>query len=63
MSKPDFTGEDAVEFWDITNREGWAISELAQKGISSRAYVPGPYSPREGLPSAFDQWYLQRLGQ
>jgi len=61
MSKPNFDGNDAVEFWDITNREDWAISELAQKGISSRAYVPGAYSPREGLPSAFDQWYLRRL--
>jgi Rieske 2Fe-2S family protein len=63
MSKPDFNGDDAVEFWDITNREDWAISELAQQGISSRAYVPGPYSPREGLPSAFDQWYLEHMGK
>ena len=60
MAKPQFSGDDAVEFWDITNREDWAISELAQKGVSSRAYVPGPYSAREGLPSAFDQWILQQ---
>jgi Rieske 2Fe-2S family protein len=58
MSKPDFTADDAVEFWDITNREDWAISELAQLGISSRAYAPGPYSNREGLLCAFDQWIL-----
>jgi len=63
MSKAHFNGDDAVEFWDITNREDWAISELAQKGISSRAYVPGPYSPREGLPGAFDQWYLEHMGK
>lgn len=63
ISKPDFDGDDAVEFWDVTNREDWAISELAQKGISSRAYRPGPYSPREGLPRAFDQWYLEQLGK
>jgi Rieske 2Fe-2S family protein len=60
MAKSDFNADDAVEFWDITNRQDWAISELAQKGISSRAYVPGPYSPREGLPAAFDRWILQR---
>jgi Rieske 2Fe-2S family protein len=60
MAKPDFDARDAVEFWDITNREDWAISELAQLGVSSRAYEPGPYSPREGLPSAFDQWILQQ---
>ena len=60
MAKPDFNADDAVEFWDTTNREDWGISELAQQGISSRAYVPGPYSPRERLPSAFDQWILLR---
>ena len=59
MAKPDFNADDAVEFWHTTNREDWGISELAQQGISSRAYVPGPYSPRERLPAAFDQWILK----
>jgi Rieske 2Fe-2S family protein len=63
MAKPDFNGNDAVEFWDMTNREDWGISELAQKGISSRAYTPGPYSPREALPAAFDQWILAQERQ
>jgi Rieske 2Fe-2S family protein len=58
MAKPDFIADDVVEFWDMTNKEDWAISELAQNGIRSRAYAPGPYSPREGLLSAFDQWIL-----
>ncbi|HEX3321796.1 MAG TPA: aromatic ring-hydroxylating dioxygenase subunit alpha [Terriglobales bacterium] len=60
MAKPGFTGDDAVEFWDMTNREDWGISELSQKGISSRAYEPGPYSPQEGLPKAFDRMVLER---
>jgi len=60
MAKPDFSAEDVIEFWDTTNKEDWAISELSQKGISSRAYVPGPYSPREGLPQAFDRMILER---
>jgi Rieske 2Fe-2S family protein len=63
MGKPDFQGDDAVQFWDATNREDWAISELSQKGISSRAYVPGPYSVREGLPLAFDRMILDRERQ
>jgi len=58
MAKPDFCGNDAVEFWDKTNREDWAITELSQKGISSRGYTPGPYSTREALPSAFDRMIL-----
>jgi glycine betaine catabolism A len=55
LAKKDFCGDDAVEFWDKTNKEDWAITELSQKGISSRAYTPGPYSARENLPSAFDR--------
>jgi len=53
---------DAVSFWDTTNREDWHICELAQGGISSRRYGPGPYSPRESLPAAWDREYLRRLG-
>jgi Rieske 2Fe-2S family protein len=58
MAKPDFEADDAVEFWDLTNKEDWRISELSQAGIRSRAYRPGPYSPREALPHAFDRMIL-----
>ena len=54
LAKPDFHGDDAVEFWDLTNREDWWISEQSQAGINSRAYQPGPYSEREALLWAFD---------
>jgi phenylpropionate dioxygenase-like ring-hydroxylating dioxygenase large terminal subunit len=60
MSKPDFQGDDAVEFWDMTNRQDWGISELSQAGIGSRAYKPGPYSQCENLPRAFDRMILER---
>lgn len=55
MAKSNFVGDDAVEFWDQTNREDWRISELSQLGIASRAYTPGPYSRREELLHAFDR--------
>jgi Rieske 2Fe-2S family protein len=55
VAKPDFVCEDAVELWDLTNREDWRVSELSQKGIASRAYEPGPYSHREELLWAFDR--------
>jgi glycine betaine catabolism A len=63
--KPNFEASDAIEFWDRTNREDWAISELSQAGIKSRAYKPGPYSGCESLPHAFDQMVLdrERLGR
>lgn len=60
MAKPDFQGNDAVDFWDLTNKEDWAISELSQAGIKSRAYKPGPYSAREALLHAFDEIVLER---
>jgi Rieske 2Fe-2S family protein len=61
--KPNFEADDAVEFWDTNNREDWAISELSQAGIKSRAYKPGPYSRCESLPHAFDQMVLDREKQ
>ncbi len=58
----DFNPEDAIEFWDITNRQDWHMCELSQEGISSRAYKPGPYSARESIPAAWDHYYLQQAG-
>ena len=46
LARPDFDPKDAVEFWDMTNRQDWLVCELSQAGISSRAYTPGPYSNR-----------------
>jgi Rieske 2Fe-2S family protein len=55
MAKSDFHADDAIEFWDLTNREDWRIVELSQAGIQSRAYTPGPYSSREELLHIFDE--------
>jgi phenylpropionate dioxygenase-like ring-hydroxylating dioxygenase large terminal subunit len=58
FGRPDFNPDDAVEFWDLTNRQDWHISEQSWAGISSRVYTPGPYSPRESIPAAWDRAYL-----
>ena len=55
LARPDFQADDAVEFWDRTNREDWWISEQSQAGINSRVYQPGPYSDREELLWSFDE--------
>jgi Rieske 2Fe-2S family protein len=62
MADPGFDASDAVEFWDMTNREDWHVCELAQLGVQSRSYRPGPYSHAEGLLHAFDHEYLKRMG-
>jgi len=57
----DFHPEDAIEFWDMTNKQDWHVCELSQQGIASRAYQPGPYSPRESIPAAWDREYLRHM--
>ncbi len=54
---------DAVEFWDLTNRQDWDIVERSQLGIASRRYTPGPYSARESIPAAWDREYLRWMGR
>ena len=57
----DFRPGDGIDFWDETNRQDWHMCELSQKGVASRAYQPGPYSPQEALPAAFDRNYLEYM--
>ena len=63
MSSPEFRPEDAIEFWQVTNRQDWHICEQSQAGIASRVYAPGPYSPRESIPAAWDRAYLRVMGR
>ena len=60
--RDDFNPEDAIEFWDVTNKQDWHVCELSQQGIASRAYEPGPYSSRESIPAAWDREYLRWMG-
>lgn len=62
IARPDFDPSDAVEFWDLTNRQDWHVNQLMQLGMQSRVYSPGPYSNAEGLLSAFDRHYLRVMG-
>ncbi len=62
MAEPGFDASDAVEFWDVTNRQDWRVNELTQAGVSSSAYTPGPYAQQEGLLAAFDRHYLGAMG-
>jgi Rieske 2Fe-2S family protein len=61
FGRKDFRPDDAIEFWDMTNKQDWHVCELSQQGISSRAYKPGPYSARESIPATWDEYYLQQM--
>ncbi len=45
--RPDFDPGDAVEFWDLVNRQDWRVCELVQKGMTSRRFTTGFYAPME----------------
>ena len=61
FGREGFKPNDAIEFWDMVNKQDWHMCELSQQGISSRAYEPGPYSARESIPAAWDRYYLDLL--
>ncbi|MGH7503429.1 MAG: aromatic ring-hydroxylating oxygenase subunit alpha [Longimicrobiales bacterium] len=62
-TNPDFNPDDAIQFWDVTNRQDWDIVERSHAGITSRRYRPGPYSPRESIPAAWDREYRRLMGR
>jgi Rieske 2Fe-2S family protein len=63
LADPKSNVRDAIEFWDLTNRQDWDIVERSQLGVASRRYSPGPYSARESIPAAWDREYLRQIGR
>jgi Rieske 2Fe-2S family protein len=61
IQRDGFDVAQAVEFWDLTNRQDWDICELTQQGLQSRVYQPGPYSELESMLAAFDRHYLSLM--
>ena len=42
LAKADFVADDAIEFWDITNREDWHILELSRPAFNRAPTFPAP---------------------
>jgi Rieske 2Fe-2S family protein len=58
----DYDLRKLMPFWQLTSEQDWQICERQQKGVNSRAYVPGPYSTfKEYNVDAFVRWYLKQL--
>lgn len=47
IAKSTFDPSDVVDFWDIVNRQDWAICEAVQAGMKSHAFRFGYYAPME----------------
>ena len=62
MDKSDFDPRDATDFWDLVNRQDWAICEGVQQGISSRVHERGYYAPMEDFNLDIRRYVLERIG-
>ena len=60
MARPEFSPDDAIEFWDLTNRQDWHVCELQQQGTASRAFTQGRYSSMESSVHGFDLMVADR---
>jgi Rieske 2Fe-2S family protein len=58
-STPGFDPADAVELWDITNRQDWAACASVQRGLASPTHVPGPLMPREDAVAHLVAWFAR----
>ncbi|MEU5952321.1 aromatic ring-hydroxylating dioxygenase subunit alpha [Streptomyces sp. NPDC047525] len=57
----DYDLDALTRVWAVTNEQDATFVARAHQGISSPAYVPGPYSPSESQVEDFVNWYITRL--
>ncbi len=57
----DFDRSALSWLWQVTSEEGKLIVENNQRGVNSRFYTPGPYTPQEPRAKRFTAWYLGRI--
>jgi glycine betaine catabolism A len=62
ISSETFDPSDAVDFWDLVNRQDWLICERVQRGMGSRAYRTGFYAPMEDMSLDIRKYILEKLG-
>jgi glycine betaine catabolism A len=61
IAKPGFDPKDAVEFWDVTNRQDWSICESVQRGMHTRVHTHGYYAPMEDISLDIRRYVRERL--
>jgi glycine betaine catabolism A len=62
IAKTTFDPSDAVEFWDLVNRQDWTDCERVQLGLKSRVHEFGYYAPMEDLAADIRRYVDKRLG-
>jgi Rieske 2Fe-2S family protein len=61
--RPGFDPSDAVDFWDLVNRQDWEICERVQAGMSSRIWSHGYYAPMEDASLDIRRYVGERMGE
>jgi Rieske 2Fe-2S family protein len=61
MEKKEFDPRDAVEFWDLVNRQDWEICRRVQQGMGSRRHAFGYYAPMEDLSLDIRRYVREKL--
>jgi glycine betaine catabolism A len=62
MVRPGFDPGDAVELWDLVNRQDWEICQRVQAGMGSRVWRHGYYAPMEDASLDIRRYVGDRLG-
>ena len=63
IAKSTFDPSDAVDFWDLVNRQDWAVCEGVQGGMTSRRFKFGWYAPMEDMSLDIRRYVGERLGE
>jgi Rieske 2Fe-2S family protein len=63
VAKPEFDPSDAADFWDMVNRQDWAICGRVQRGMSGRSFAQGWFAPMEDPSLDIRRWWTGRMGQ
>jgi len=61
MAKPGFDPSDAIDLWDLVNRQDWRICEAVQAGMSARPFRRGYYAPMEDLALDIRRYVGERI--
>jgi Rieske 2Fe-2S family protein len=62
IDRPDFDPRDAVDFWDLVNRQDWTVCESVQQGIQARVHEHGYFAPMEDWNLDIRRYVTDRIG-
>jgi Rieske 2Fe-2S family protein len=57
----DYKLDDLTWLWDVTTIADKRIIQDNSRGVESRYYEPGPFTPMEHYTQQFTEWYLNVL--